>query len=75
MVVCAAKNCCNSSRLKEMRFFKFPSEGARRAIWMKNSALETEPGPFAKLCAVGNDDILFMSATYRRYALKKFIFI
>lgn len=53
-----------------MRFFKFPNEGARRAIWMKNSALETEPGPFAKLCAVGNNDILFISTTYRSTHLK-----
>lgn len=52
MVVCAAAKCSNSSRIKQMRFFKFPSEEARRKTWMSSSGLENEPGPFAKLCEV-----------------------
>ncbi|GFW60047.1 hypothetical protein TNCV_4865021 [Trichonephila clavipes] len=52
MVVCAAVKCSNSSRIKQMRFFKFPSEETRRKVWMTNSGLLNEPGPYAKLCEI-----------------------
>ncbi|CAL1290650.1 unnamed protein product [Larinioides sclopetarius] len=52
MVVCAAVKCSNSSRMKQMRFFKFPSEEVRRKVWMTNSGLQNEPGPYAKLCEI-----------------------
>lgn len=54
MVVCAAAKCSNSSRIKNMRFFKFPSEEQRRKLWIENSSLPNEPGPYAKLCEVSH---------------------